>query len=119
MAIKAKQVADELRGSLADMRAASQGSNASYNVSNDVLRLDAHIGGGEQVSPEERKAMVSRAICHTMLRAQDQVAVGMKVGEKASEMMGGGGQSCSRIARLRLPQPQKQRSTDICPLWGA
>ena len=71
------------------MRQAAQGSNASYNVSNDVLRLDAHIGGGLQVTPEDRKEMVSRATRHAMLRAQDQVQVGMKVGEKASEMMGG------------------------------
>lgn len=98
---QAKHVADELRASLMDMRAAAQGSNASYNVSNDVLRLDAHIGGGTQVTLEERKDMVSRAIRHAMIRAQDQVQLGMKVGAKASEMMGGDAEWWAELLTLR------------------
>ena len=54
-----------------------------------------------QVTPEERKEMVSRAIRHAMLRAQDQVQVGMKVGEKASEMMGGDAEWWAELLTLR------------------
>ena len=83
------------------MRQAAKGPNAPCSVSNDVPRLDAHIGGGPQVTPEDRKEMVSRAIRHAMLRAQDQVQLGMKVGEKASEMMGGEAEWLAELLALR------------------